>query len=90
MAFEQAGQPDSAIARLEHYVNTPDSDAVWEDAIELAVAYERLADLYAKRGDTEKALLYAGKFVTIWQNADPALQPRVQAKREMIRQLRRS
>jgi tetratricopeptide (TPR) repeat protein len=90
LAFAMAGQPDSAIARLEHYVNTPDSDAVWEDAVELAVAYERLADMYAKRGDTQKALLYAGKFVTIWQNADASLQPRVQAKREMIRQLRSS
>ncbi len=89
-AFEQAGMPDSAIARLEHYVSTPHADAVWEDAVELAVSYERLADLYAKRGDNDKAVLYAGKFVSLWQNADPELQPRVQAKREMIRQLRRS
>ena len=90
MAFEQAGMPDSAIARLEHYVNTPNADAIWEDATELGIAYEKLADLYAARGDDQKALLYAGKFVTLWQNADSNLQPRVQAKREMIRQLRRS
>jgi hypothetical protein len=90
LAFEQAGMPDSAIARLEHYVQTPQSRAFWEDAAELAVSYERLADLYAARGDTQKAVLYAGKFVALWQNADPELQPRVRAKQEMIRQLRRS
>ena len=90
LAFEQAGMPDSAIARLEHYVQTPVSQALWEDANELAVAYERLADLYAARGHTQKALLYASRFIALWQNADPELQPRVRAKREMIRQLRTS
>lgn len=89
-AFEQAGMPDSAIARLEHFVQTPFSRSLWEDTHELAITYERLADLYAGRGDTQKALLYAGKFVALWQNADLELQPRVRAKREMIRQLRKS
>ncbi|HEY0304507.1 MAG TPA: hypothetical protein VGC44_06025 [Longimicrobiales bacterium] len=88
--FEQASMPDSAIARLEHLVNTPNADAIWEHASELGISYERLADLYAARGDNEKALLYAGKLVNLWQDADPVLQPRVQAKREMIRQLRRN
>ena len=88
--FEQANMPDSAIARLEHYVNTPNSDAIWEDGAELGISYERLADLYAARGNNDKALLYAGKFVSLWQNADASLQQRVQAKREMIRQLRRN
>jgi tetratricopeptide (TPR) repeat protein len=90
IAFERAGMPDSAIARYEHYVNTPNADAVWEDTYKLPIAYERLADLYAQRGDNERAVLYAGKFVSLWENADPELQPRVQAKKEMIRQLRRS
>lgn len=90
LAFEQAGMPDSAIARLEHFVQTPQSRSLWEDASELAVSYERLADLYAARGNTQKALLYAGKFVELWRNADPGLQPRVRAKHEMIRQLQKS
>jgi tetratricopeptide (TPR) repeat protein len=90
MAFEQAGMADSARARLEHYVNTPDTDGIWEDAYKLGSAYERLADLFAAAGDRQKALQYAGKFVTLWQSADPELQPRVRAKREMIRQLQQS
>ena len=65
LAFAEAGQPDSAIARLEHFVSTPEPDAIWEDAGELGVAYERLADLYAQRGDDARAVLYAGKFVEL-------------------------
>jgi tetratricopeptide (TPR) repeat protein len=85
LAFEQAAQPDSAIGRLEHYVNTPTAQAIWEDSYKLATAYERLADLYATRGDRPNAARYAGKFVSLWQDADPELQPRVRAKREWLR-----
>ena len=89
LAFEQAGVPDSAIARYEHYVNTPAPRRIWSDAYNMASTYERLADLYAARNNREKAALYAGKFVELWKNADPHLQPRVQAKREMLRQFGR-
>lgn len=87
MAFERANMPDSAIARLERYVNLPVSRVIWEDALKLAPAYERLADLYAARGDNDRAARYAGKFVSQWQNADPELQPRVRAKRELLQRL---
>ena len=86
LAFEQAGMADSAIAHYEHFLNTPDSRRLWSDPYVMASTYERLADLYAARGDREKAARYAGKFVELWKNADAHLQPRVQAKREMLRQ----
>ena len=89
LAFEQSGAQDSAIARYEHYVNTPDARRIWSDPFELASTYERLADLYAARGDRQNAARYAGKFVELWKDADAQLQPRVQAKREMLRQFGR-
>lgn len=87
LAFEQAGMPDSAIARYEHYIKTPWSRRFSVDGAALGSSYERLAELYAARGDRQNAALYAGKFVELWKQADARLQPRVQAKRELLRSL---
>ena len=65
----------------------PDLNRIWEDGVKLGFVYERLADLYMDKGDKQKAARYAGKFVELWKDADAELQPRVQAKREMLRQL---
>ena len=37
----------------------------------------RLGELYEERGDRARALEYYGKFVDLWRNADPELQPQV-------------
>jgi eukaryotic-like serine/threonine-protein kinase len=87
-AFEVAGMPDSARARYEHFVNTPSAAHLTEDHLDLANAYERLAESYEQKGDREKAALYAGKFVELWKNADVELQARVQSKRVMLQRLR--
>ncbi len=43
--------------------------------------------LYEERDETDKALLYYGRFVELWQDADPELQPRVEAARRAIEAL---
>jgi hypothetical protein len=53
----------------------------------LASVYERLGDLYEQRGDTAKAVYYYGKLVDLWKDADPELQPRVEAARRAIEAL---
>jgi len=84
-AYDQAGQADSALATYERYVTMPwlirfgFADSWW-----LAFAYERLGDLYEQRADTARAILYYGKFVDLWKDADPELQPRVEAARRAI------
>jgi tetratricopeptide (TPR) repeat protein len=45
---------------------------------------QRLPSLYEAIGDTTKALAYYHRFVDLWANADPELQPRVQEARERI------
>ena len=48
--------------------------------------YRRVGELYDARGDRQKALEYYGKFVELWKNADPELQPAVkEAKGRMAR-----
>jgi tetratricopeptide (TPR) repeat protein len=88
-AYRLAGQPDSAIAALEGYVNAPYAyvprmvyDAVW-----LPGVYVSLGELYEERGDTENSVRYYNEFVELWNDADPNLQPRVTEIRQRIARL---
>jgi tetratricopeptide (TPR) repeat protein len=86
-AYDNAGQTDSALAAYERYVTTPWLGRMWPDSWWLALAYERLGDLYEQRGDTTKAVHYYGKLVDLWKDADLELQPRVEAAQRAIEAL---
>jgi tetratricopeptide (TPR) repeat protein len=95
-AYELAGQPDSAIAAYRRYAETPhnwrlvasgNADGL-KDALWLPVVYERLGALHEQRADTANAIRYYGKLIELWKNADPELQPRVEAARRAIEALR--
>jgi tetratricopeptide (TPR) repeat protein len=83
-AWDAAGQPDSAIAAYERYLATPMEDQLDIDSFMLAWTHKRLGELYAQRGDKENASLHLQKFIALWKNADPVLQPQVaEAKRRL-------
>jgi tetratricopeptide (TPR) repeat protein len=63
------------------------SAAAGFDPYWLPVVYERLGDMYEQRGDAAKAIHYYGKLVELWKDADPELQPRVQAARRAMEAL---
>jgi tetratricopeptide (TPR) repeat protein len=91
-AFDAAGEADSAIAMFEKYVATP----IWnrnvgsDDPIALAGIWKRLGELYEAKGDRAKAVEYYLKFVDLWKNADPELQPKVAEVRLRLVRLQRS
>ncbi len=86
MAYDQGGNADSALAVYERYVTTPWLGRDESDWWGLGFIYERLGQLHAERGDVEQATEYYGRFVELWDEADPELQPRVeQARREITR-----
>jgi hypothetical protein len=41
----------------------------------LAPSFKRLGEVYESRGDRQRALENYGKFVELWKEADPELQP---------------
>jgi tRNA A-37 threonylcarbamoyl transferase component Bud32 len=88
-AFDKAGMPDSAITWFHMYLTTPYSSrtAKGQDPSLLALIEERLAQLYDNKGARDSAATYYAKFIDLWKNADPELQPRVAAARARLARL---
>ena len=51
------------------------------------VAHERLGGVYLALGDTTAALTHLAKFVELWSEADPELQPRVEQAQATLQDL---
>jgi tetratricopeptide (TPR) repeat protein len=87
-AFDEAGVPDSAILAFEHFLSLPSLPLAPDmHPTYLAGTYKRLGELYEQQGNARKALEYYDKFVALWKNADPELQPRVADVRRRIARL---
>jgi tetratricopeptide (TPR) repeat protein len=89
--YDRMGRRDSALAIYERVVTTPGLGRalypVARDAYGLAPTYKRLGDLHEERGDRVKALEYYGRFVNLWKDADPELQPVVRDVRARMARL---
>ncbi len=55
-----------------------------EDATFYPVALRRLAEFAESRGDRGAALGYYERFVDLWRDADPDMQPQVAGARQRI------
>lgn len=85
LAFDLAQKPDSAIAAFTRYVNsTSVLNRYGTDRIFLAGSYKRLGELWDEKGDRAKAAHYYAKFLDLWKNADPPLQPQVADVRKRL------
>jgi len=87
LAWDSAGVADSTIAYYESYLATSEGGRLWIDAHHLAVVLERLGQLYDERGDLEKAAEHYARFVELWKEADPELQPRVRAAQQRLNEI---
>ena len=87
-AYDRAGQRDSALVYYERFATLPPlrppAGVPWSS---LPQAYKRLGELYEEKGDRAKALEYYGKFVDLWKDADPELQPVVRDVRQRMARL---
>ena len=53
----------------------------------LAGAHKRPGELYEAKGEREKAASEYAKFIELWKNADPELQPHVREAKEKLARL---
>ena len=79
-----AGNADSAIAYyVDYFTNVGGAGAGGGgvlpafDARHFATSHRRLGELFEAKGEISKAAVHYMKFVELWKNADPALQPKV-------------
>jgi eukaryotic-like serine/threonine-protein kinase len=83
-AYEAAGQPDSATSAYERFLYTPFFYRLFSDAHWRAPVVERLAQLHEARGNHARAAEHYARFIELWQDADPELQPRVREARRRL------
>jgi tetratricopeptide (TPR) repeat protein/tRNA A-37 threonylcarbamoyl transferase component Bud32 len=83
----RAGNTDSAIVYFEKYLYTPYYGRMNLDGGSKALMLKRLGELYEKKGDIEKAALRYREFLSLWDKADPRLQPKVREVRERLSRL---
>lgn len=82
--YDRMGQADSARIYYQRAVDVPSADHINADLDHLAPALKRLGELFEAHGDNAAAARYYGRFVDLWQNADPALQPTVRDIRQRL------
>jgi TolB-like protein len=87
-AYDLGGKPDSAIAVYGRYVNSPLLNHWVNDARFLGPSLKRLGELYEARDDRDNAAKHYARFVDLWKNADPELQPSVKEVRARLAKLR--
>jgi tetratricopeptide (TPR) repeat protein len=90
LAFDRGGHSDSARTYLRQYVEMSGTNHSGVDRYYLAPVLYRLGELYESAGDAKLATEYYGRFVDLWANADPDLQPRVAEARKRIDHLNRA
>ncbi|HEX7939391.1 MAG TPA: hypothetical protein VF483_10395, partial [Gemmatimonadaceae bacterium] len=92
--FDLMGQSDSALAEYQRFSDTPFSSAITgpqsSDEMYRAATYKRLGELYEAKNDTLRAVQNYTKFVTLWKDADPELQPKVVEVRQRLARLQKA
>ena len=81
---DAAGQPDSALTAYELYLSSTALQRIELDARDLARVLFRSAELLEARGESAAAAERYGRFIALWRNADPELQPRVGEARRRL------
>jgi tetratricopeptide (TPR) repeat protein/tRNA A-37 threonylcarbamoyl transferase component Bud32 len=85
-AHDLAGRPDSATVYYEKFLTRPDAvdvDSRWRPSV-----HRWLGEIYEAKGDAKRAIDHYGRFVELWADADPELQPQVREVRIRLDRLR--
>ena len=86
-AYDLGGKADSAIAVYARYAAGSEFGRLPSDALYLAPSVKRLGELYEAKGDRDNAIKQYTRFVELWKNADPELQPKVIEVKDRLRKL---
>jgi tetratricopeptide (TPR) repeat protein len=82
--YDAIGERDSAIAVYRRFTDTSWLNRINADGAWLAIVLRRLGELYEEAAQPEDAVVYYGRFLELWRDADTELQPQVQAVRRRM------
>jgi tetratricopeptide (TPR) repeat protein len=85
--YDRAGNLDSAIALYERAFRMPFLDGSDYEIRWYPGVLRRLGELHAERGDVRRAIDYYRRFIDLWKDADPELQPQVEEARTALARL---
>jgi eukaryotic-like serine/threonine-protein kinase len=83
-AYDMLGQPDSARVAYERYLTAPSLNRRSFEPLDRPAVLVRVAELHEQAGDLALARERYTEFLRLWENADPELQPRVEAVRRRL------
>ncbi|MBX3174078.1 MAG: protein kinase [Gemmatimonadaceae bacterium] len=87
VAFDRLGNSDSSLVWLERFTSfigdNPEPYSLFG-----AQTHKRLGELYEQRGDRAGAIAQYERFVDLWRDAEPALQPQVRDVQARLTRLR--
>ncbi|HUR93481.1 MAG TPA: protein kinase [Gemmatimonadales bacterium] len=84
---ERAGHTDSALALYDRIVTLPAYRRLLIDPFQVPQSLKRSGELYEAKGDRAKAAERYRRFVDLWKDADPELQPGVREVRLRLARL---
>jgi len=85
-ALDRLGHADSAIALYEGALNQPVLAGIYEVAW-YPFVLRRLGELHESLSHRDQAIDYYSQFIDLWKDADPELQPQVEAARQALARL---
>jgi serine/threonine protein kinase/tetratricopeptide (TPR) repeat protein len=86
-AYEAAGRPRDAADAYQRYLTTPWLWRYESDAVELGWTLRRLGEISEQLGDSIRARNAWQQLLQLWQEADPALRPGLEAIRGRLSRL---
>jgi len=82
--LDRLGHADSAIVLFERGLNERLPDGAAYQISWYPFVLHRLGQLHESLGHRDKAVDYYGKFIDLWKDADPELQPQVEEARAAV------
>ena len=79
--LDQRGRRDSAIVLYERALQVPLIDGAGYEISWYPFVLRRLGQLHESLGHRDEAIDYYRQFIDLWKDADPELQPQVEAAR---------
>ena len=84
--YDDMGRPDLAARAYEAGLESRHPTR-WNMLYETPWSLRRLAEYYDQVGNVAKATAYYARFIELWRDADPELQPQVEAAQRRLDQL---